>query len=760
MNRNALRRLAALIFAAGVLSGQTPLVQTNVFTGGYGNSRTNANLTETVLTPSAVKPGTFGKRFSLPVDGQIYAQPLYVRGVAIPDHGSHNVVFVATMHNTVYAFDADVAGMPLWSVNLGPAVPSSTYDSSWGPYQDILPENGILSTPVIDSATGTMYVVAATWEQSKYFYRLHALDLGSGHEKFGAPVVIAASVPGAGDGSISGSVGFLAEMHLQRTALLLTNGAVYVAFGSHADAAPYHGWIVAYSALNVQTQLAVFNATPNGSAGAIWQSGRGLTADASGNIFVVTSNGTTDEHSNYSDNILRLDSEKLRVQDWFAPYNFQALSDADDDLGSCGVILVDGTRLAVTGGKQGVLYLVDRTNLGGVSANDSGILGRVDTGSFGIFNLALWNRPDGALLYAHTANSPVTAYRIADDKISSTPVARSMNGFNVPFQGMTLSANGVTPGSGVLWIVAPASYPLPSHGVLRAYNADGLSEIWNSDMADEDGLGAFVKFVNPTVADGKVFVPTASNQLVVYGISGGGPVSSTPVVTSIVNVASYAGGGVAPGEMLAIQGTNLGPADIVINTLPAGASMSSTLAGTQVLFNDIPGPVFYSSSKIVTAIVPYAVADATAVKVKVVYNGKTSVEATLPVVVAAPGLFSADSSGSGPGAILNADYSLNSDDNAAEPDGIVVLYGTGGGLVKAEVSDGAMTAGATPLAGETSVTVNGEPAEVLYAGNAGGIVAGVIQVNIRLPKKVSGTVPVVVTTAGVSSQATVTVAVR
>lgn len=754
MNRKAHKTLAGLLFAAGLLSGQISVV-----TGGYGNSRTNANLTETVLTPSTVKPGEFGKRFSLSVDGQIYAQPLYVRGVAIPDKGSHNVVFVATMHNTVYAFDADVAGMPLWSVNLGPAVPSNTYDSSWGAYQDILPENGILSTPVIDVPTGTMYVVAATWETGKYFYRLHALDLGSGREKFGAPAVIAASVPGVGDGSIGGSVVFLAEMHLQRTALLLTNGAVYVAFGSHADAAPYHGWVVAYSALNVQTQLAVFNATPNGSAGAIWQSGRGLTADSSGNIFLVTSNGTTDAHSNYSDSVLRLDVDKLRVWDWFAPYNFQELNDADDDLGSAGVILVDGTRLAVTGGKQGVLYLMDRTNLGGVSASDSLILGRVDTGSFGIFNLALWNRPDGALLYAHTANSPVVTYRIAEDKISSTPVARSMNGFNVPFQGMTLSANGVTPGSGVLWILAPASYPLPSHGVLRAYNADGLSEIWNSDMAEADGLGAFVKFVNPTVADGKVFVPTASKQLVVYGFSTGAD-ATTPLVTSIGNVASYAGGGVAPGEMLALQGSNLGPADIVINTLPAGGAMSATLAGTQVLFNGIPGPVFYSSSKIVTAIVPYAVADAATVKVKVVYNGKTSAEATLPVVAAAPGLFSVDSSGSGPGSILNADYSLNNEENPAEPGEIVVLYGTGGGVVQAVVRDGSMTMAATPLVGETSVTVNGLPAEVLYAGNAGGIVAGVVQVNIRLPKTVSGIVPVVVTVAGVSSQATVTVAVR
>lgn len=756
-SKNTLISLAAAgyLLLAGPVSAQT-----NVLTGGYSNSRTNANLSETVLSPANVKPGSFGKRFSLTVDGQIYAQPLYVRGVSIPGKGTHNVVYVATMHNTVYAFDADSAGMPLWNVNLGPAVPTSTYDSDWGPYPDILPENGVLSTPVIDTGTGTIYVVAATWERSKYLYRLHALDFATGQEKFGAPTVIAASVPGAGDGSVNGAVAFIPDMHLQRPALLLTRGAVYVAFGSHADAAPYHGWIMAYSALNVQTQLAVFNASPNGAAGAIWQSGRGLTADDNGNIYAVTSNGTTDETSNYSDSVLRLDAARLRVQDWFAPYNFQDLNDSDDDLGSCGSILIDGTNYLVTGGKQGVLYLLDNSKLGKASAEDSATVSRVDTGNFGVFNLALWNRPDGALLYVHTVNAPVTAYRIQGGTISSAPVARSMNGFNVPFQGMTLSANGVTPGTGILWVLAPASYPLPAHAVLHAYNADGLSEIWNSDMAEADSIGAYVKFVNPMVADDQVFVPSASNQLVVFGTAVNGSVSSNPVVTSISNVASYAEGGVAPGEMLAIQGANLGPADIAVNSTPAGGVMSTALAGTQVLFNGIPGPVFYASSAIVAAVVPYKVAGAADVTVKVIYNGKTSAETTLPLLAAAPGLFSADSSGSGPGAILNADYSLNSEDNPASAGGIVILYGTGGGAVSGAVSDGAITAAATPLACDTTVTINGEPAEVLYSGNAGGIVAGVVQLNVRLPKTVSGTVPVVVTTAGASSQATVTVAVK
>ena len=312
---------------------------------------------------------------------------------------------------------------------------------------------------------------------------------------------------------MNGAVPFQADQHLQRPALLLTSGTVYVAFGSHGDAAPYHGWIVAYSAVNVQNQTAVFNASPNGEAGAIWQSGRGLSADDTGNIYVVTSNGTTDETSNYSDNVLRLDGARLQVRDWFAPYNFQELNDTDDDLGSCGAILIDGTNYMVTGGKQGVIYLLNRTNLGHASANDSAIADRLDTNSFGIFNMAVWNRPDGALLYVHTANSAVMAYRLANGRFTGTPVARSLSGFNVPYQGMTISANGVAPGTGILWVLAPSSYPLPSHAVLRAYNADGLVEIWNSDMSAADGVGGYVKFANPTVADGKVFIPTSGNQL-------------------------------------------------------------------------------------------------------------------------------------------------------------------------------------------------------------------------------------------------------
>jgi uncharacterized protein (TIGR03437 family) len=737
----------------------------SVLTVNYDNARTNANLSEKFLNPSNVKPGSFGKLFSLAVDGQIYAQPLYQQNVAIAGKGVHNVVYIATMHNTVFAFDADAPATPLWSVNLGPAVPTDNYLSDVGEYTDISRENGILGTPVIDPVTGTLYAVAATFESGKYFYRLHALDTGTGAEKFGAPSEIRMAVAGIGDGSVNATLTFDASMNLQRPGLLLANGIVYVAFGSHGDAVPFHGWMTGYSAHNVQNQVAVFNASPNGGGGSFWQSGRGPSADADGNVFAVSSNGTTDEQSNFSDNVLKFDPITLTVKDWFAPFNFQMLSDNDEDLGTSGAVLIEGTNYLVTGGKAGVFYLMDRTNFGHVAANDGQILQTVDTNNFGIFNMALWNRPDSPILYLHTVNSPVTAYKMQGGKFTLTPFARSINGFTVMFQGMAVSANGVTPGSGVLWVLAPAKWPQPVRAVLHAYNAEDLSEIWNSEMAESDLPGDFVKFANPTVADGKVFVPTASNSLVVYGALKGAVSTGTPAITGIVNAASYAQGPIAPGEIVAIFGDNLGPAQIAVGgfdkaALNNKAPMVRALGGTEVTFNGLAGPLIYTSEGAIASIVPYEVEGAETITVQVTHDGQVSAKIAVAGAVAAPGIFTADASGSGPGAILNNDYSLNTPENPAAAGGIVVVYATGGGQTSDPSSTGGITTTAAPLSAEVRVTVGGLPAKVLYAGNAGGEVAGAVQLNLQLPDGVTGTVPVVVTIAGVASQATATVSIR
>jgi len=731
----------------------------NVVTGGYGNSRTNANLSEPILNPANVLPNSFGKVFSLSVDGQIYAQPLYLQNVSVPGKGAHNVVFVATMHNTVYAFDADGASTPLWNVNLGPAVPTSNYTSDIGEYTDISPENGILGTPVIDDLTGTIYVVAASFESGKYFYRLHALDIGSGAEKFSSPSDISAAVMGLGDNSTNGSVVFDASQHLQRPALLLANGVVYVSFGSHGDAVPFHGWMMGYDARAVNKQVSVLNTSPNGGAGSIWQSGRGPAADENGNVYAVSSNGDTDGRSNFSNSVMKLNPADLSIADWFAPFNFQFLTDTDDDFGACGAILVDGTNYLITAGKQGVLYLLDRDHLGHLGAEDAQIVQSVDTNSFGIFNVAMWNRPDGALLYLHTANSTVNAYRLVNGKLSTTPVAQSLNGFAIPFQGMTVSANGVTPGTGILWVLASASYPLPSHAVLHAYNADDMSEIWNSDMTGADTVGSWVKFANPTVANGKVYVPTGGNQLLVYGALPT-TTNSSPLVTSIVNAASYASGPVAPGEIVAIFGQNLGPREIAVGAFDEAYVLPGHLAASQVTFNGVPGPLIYTSFGAIAAIVPYEVAGTDQIAVQVTYGGQTSPTQIVPTSLAAPGVFSADASGSGPGAILNSDYTLNSPSNPAATGGVVVVYATGGGQTNPPAKTGWITAAAASLSADVTVTIGGTPAQILYAGNAGGEVAGAIQLNLQLPAGVSGTLPIVLTISGQQSQATATVSIQ
>ena len=751
--------LKNILIGATFLTSSVFAQQQDVTTGSYDNYRTNADLNETILTPSKVSSSTFGKLFSLSVDGQIYAQPLYRQNIAIAGQGTHNVVFVATMHNSVYAFDADTPGVPLWSVNLGPSVPTSNYTSDTGAYTDISPENGILGTPVIDPSTGAMYLVAATFENNSYVYRLHALDGGSGSELFGAPVTITLQVPGVGDNSVGGTVTLDASQHIQRPALLLSNGSVYVSFGSHGDSAPYHGWIVAYSAQNVQNQLAVLNTTPNGSEGAVWQSGRGPAVDAAGNIYAVSSNGDSDFTSNFSQSVLKLDPNTLAINDWFAPFNFQSLSDGDEDLGTSGPMLIPNTNYLVTGGKAGIMYLVDQTNLGHVGTSDSQILQSVNIGGFGIFNMALWNRSDGPIVYTHLANAPITAWKMTGGQFGTSPSAQSVNGFIVPFQGMTLSANGTQPGSGVLWVLGANEWPLPGAGQLHAYNADTLDEIWNSTMNDGDATGGFVKFANPTVANGKVYVPTMDYQLLVFGLNYN--TVTSPLVTGIVNAASYSNGAVAPGEMVAIYGQNLGPQNIAVATFDNSSGNTNTqLAGTQVTFNGIPAPLVYTSSGAAAAIVPYEIDGAGQASVVVSFNGQVASTQIMTVADAAPGLFSADSSGSGPGAILNADYSLNSPSNPANAGSIAVIYATGGGQTNPATISGTVTTAATPLVDQVAVTVGGQPAQVLYAGNAGGEVAGVVQLNVQLPAGVTGTVPVTVTIGTHPSQATVTMSIQ
>lgn len=500
-----------------------------VWTNRYDNARTGAVLTETVLNTSNVHPSRFGLLFSRQVQGQIYAQPLYVPNVDIPGQGMHNVVYVATTHNDVYAFDADdpARSAPLWHVNMGPSIPFTDYDNC----PDMQPEIGITSTPVIDLRTDTIYIEAKSKEGGTYFHRLHALDLATGREKFGGPVVIDARISDGGRGVIE----FDAKFQLNRPGLLLSNGKIYIAFGSHCDRGVYHGWVLAYDAATLR-QVAVYNATRNGLGAGIWQSGTGLSADERGDVYAITGNGTFDAtHSppDLGDSFLRLRlaGNSLEVVDWFTPHNQAELDAEDRDLGNTGPLLLPGTNLVVGGSKQGMLYVVDRDRMGHFNPiSDAQIvqsfLATHDSELGHIHGTPVyWNGPQGPTVYLWGEEDVVRAYRFVDGRFETTPVSMGTTRAPDATNGgmLALSARGAAAGTGILWAAVPLMGSreepvLP--GVLRAFDATDLRrEIWNSEMNPQrDRLGLHAKFVPPTVANGKVYMATFSNALRVYGL--------------------------------------------------------------------------------------------------------------------------------------------------------------------------------------------------------------------------------------------------
>lgn len=498
--------------AVAVLSGQT-----HVLTANYGNERTNANLSETILTTANVTPAQFGKLGEYPVDGQIYAQPLYVGGVPIAGQGFRNVVFVATMHNSVYAFDADspCVTTPLWHANLGRPLPVSVLR-----FREINPEVGILSTPVIDLAANTIYVVTASYESETPVYKLHALDLSDGSEKLNGPVVIRANVYGNGDGSDNGRIVFDASQHLQRPGLLLANNSIYIAFGSVRDRFPYHGWILAYDAANIGTQKAVFNVTPEGGSGGVWQSGRGLAADSEGNVYAVTGNGDYDGAVNFGESFVKL-NPNLQVLDWFTPADWSELSDLDYDLGSLGPVLVPGTSLIIGGDKANNLYLVDRHNMGRLGTWGSAVprIFKPIAGG-GLYNMALWTRDSDSIVYLVQPGDWTGAFRIAGGIMESLPMSQSVVTSDLPFQGMAISASGDADGTGILWLTGGDHSVAGAPGTIYAFDAMNLDNLlWTSETVPErDRIGGFAKLATPTVVDGRLYVPTFSNALAVYGL--------------------------------------------------------------------------------------------------------------------------------------------------------------------------------------------------------------------------------------------------
>jgi hypothetical protein len=492
------------------------------------NMRTGQNLGETVLTPQNVNSTKFGKVFSYAVDGAIYGQPLYVQNLKIPVQGVRNVVYVVTEHDSVYAFDADQKSPgTLWHVNfLDPASNVTTVPCADEPSTcDFIGiEIGITSTPVIDVGTQTLYVSAFTKEGGNYAHRLHALDLATGSEKFGGPILIQGSVPGTGDGSDGVNVAFNPHNHLQRSALLLANGIVYVGFASFDDVTPYHGWLFGFDTQTLQ-QRTLLNLAPNGTAAAIWESGNGAASDSSGNIYVVTGNGTFDADvggRDFGDSFVKImpGSSSLSVVDFFTPFNEANLDAVDADLGAGGPLLMPDQggshpHLMLAGGKEGTLYLVDRDNMGHFRAADNSQIVQSLVKMVGpIFcTPAFW---DGKVYIAGVKDS-LKVFTLNEGLLSTAPASHSANAFGFPGVTPAISANGSQ--AGIVWALENAVFRVKLPAILHAYDANDVShELYNSQQAGtRDTLPIGVGFGVPTVASGKVYVGTLT-ELAVFGL--------------------------------------------------------------------------------------------------------------------------------------------------------------------------------------------------------------------------------------------------
>lgn len=516
-------RLAVLSLTLGLwtsASGQ-------VVTSQVDNGRTNANVHEKRLRPSNVNVTSFGKLFSRTVDGDIFAQPLFVPSVKIPGIGKRDVVFVATEHDILYAFDvAGKSDKPIWKTSFLDAAKGVTPV----PAQDvrcpfIQPEIGITSTPVIDLSSATLYALARTKENGRYVQRLHALDISTGRERPHSPVVVEASVRGSGTGSVSGKVSFDPLRESPRAALLLSGGQVYLTWGSSCDVGPYHGWVMAYDA-HTLGQTAVLNMTPDGGEGGIWQSDAGPAADKQGNVFLATGNGDFNVASNsnggdYGDSALKLRLEHggMAVRDYFTPYNEKELNAKDDDLGSQGPVLFDDAsgphkHLLVVAGKEGRLYLIDRDRMGHHQVQADDVVQSIKVpAAYGA--AAFWN---GHVFY--------TDYKFITRDLELDRGQLTQKAMTEPMAALAATPAVSSDGSenGIVWVLSTKMWNesfVDKPAVLHAYDAKNIAhELYNSEQRSErDRAGMTVRFAVPTVAKGHVFVG-ARGRLDVYGLLG------------------------------------------------------------------------------------------------------------------------------------------------------------------------------------------------------------------------------------------------
>ena len=509
MRARAMVTCVVLVLAGTALGG----AQVAVTTWHYDNARSGANPNESILTPQNVNSKQFGKLFTQPVDGPVIGQALYLPGVAIPGAGVHNVVYVATMHDSVYAFDADSTtgsnATPLWQTSFlidgATTVPIKQQGcgstTKWT-------EVGIVSTPVIDPVAGILYVVAKTQEKSAFVHRLHALDVTTGLEKAGSPVVINASYEFGGKNNI-----FADEMQVNRPALLLENGNLYIAFGSNGcRGGKEQGWVLAYNASTLQPEGA-FDDEPGDSAAAIWMRGGGLSADSFGNIYGATADGDFAAGTNFGQSVLKLTQAggALQLADWFTPYNELYLDQQDLDMSEPVLVLPDQpgkhNHELVTVGKEGTIYILNRDKMGHFcgtcTKGDTQIIEEVtgfapETGA-----LVYWNNA----IYSSGSGKQISALALTNGALAKTPFAQSKN--TTYGHSPVISANGNS--NGVLWQITGA--------YMFAYDAVTLVKLYSTSQAPNgrDKPPALPHFANQVVANGKVYLGS-NNSLVVYGL--------------------------------------------------------------------------------------------------------------------------------------------------------------------------------------------------------------------------------------------------
>lgn len=517
------------LLVVAMASASAVFAQITVPTGQYDNNRTGANLQETVLNTSNVNQNSFGKLATWNVDGRVFAQPLYIPNVSIKGKTT-NVVYVATEHNSVYAFDVnDLSAPALWTVNFGPSAIAYNGPGEGCPAYSAGPETGIFSTPVIDTGTGTIYAVSTSPDgngDGGYNFFINAVDIQTGQPKFGGKQKINLSVSGDGYDSSHGVVSLNNNRHAQRTALLLNNGTIYAGFASCGpDLDPWHGWIAGYDAQDLTKQTALFNATPNGRAGGIWQSGLGAAGDAQGNVYFSTGNGTSDAND-FGNSVVKMNATNNALNpavSAYTPPNAAYLDQQDLDISAAGPVLIPGANRLVAAGKEGVVYLLDTNNMGNPvqTLQATPVCGTIKNNSFCPEIHGLVYRATSSttgLLYVWGNSDSLRAYRYSNGLFGTTPVAINSSAKS-NYAIMSLSANGTNSGSAILWAT--------SNPNLFAFNADTLNELWDTTQnSNRDGIKQAAPWGVPTVADGRVYLPTWWKQVLVYGLLNP-PTSST-----------------------------------------------------------------------------------------------------------------------------------------------------------------------------------------------------------------------------------------